>query len=107
VHFFEHLFLQCLGELVQLDLRPLFRLIRLETSYSEMLQTIHGTGERISTENLVFGTSVLYNIVERFATRYGALELALWLRLRAGRRRVVELIMVARATTVVMTDRNG
>jgi acetylornithine deacetylase/succinyl-diaminopimelate desuccinylase-like protein len=43
-----------------------FHPIRLGTSYSEMLQTIHGTDERISTENLVFGTSVLYNIVERF-----------------------------------------
>ncbi|MGA2767925.1 MAG: M20/M25/M40 family metallo-hydrolase [Candidatus Bathyarchaeia archaeon] len=43
-----------------------FHPIRPETSYSEMQQTIHGIDERISTENLVFGTSVLYNVVERF-----------------------------------------
>ncbi|MGD0159560.1 MAG: M20/M25/M40 family metallo-hydrolase [Candidatus Bathyarchaeia archaeon] len=45
-----------------------FHPVRPETSYSEMQQTIHGINERISTENLVFGTSVLYNIVERFLT---------------------------------------
>jgi len=43
-----------------------FHPVRPETSYSEMQQTIHGIDERISTENLVFGTSVLYNIIERF-----------------------------------------
>jgi acetylornithine deacetylase/succinyl-diaminopimelate desuccinylase-like protein len=39
-----------------------------ETSYSEMQQTIHGTDERISIENLVFGTSVLYNVIKQFMT---------------------------------------
>jgi acetylornithine deacetylase/succinyl-diaminopimelate desuccinylase-like protein len=43
-----------------------FHPVRPETSYSEMQETIHGIDERISTENLVFGTSVLYNVVERF-----------------------------------------
>jgi len=36
--------------------------------YGEMLRTVHGIDERISIENLVFGTSVLYDIVERFMT---------------------------------------
>lgn len=39
-----------------------------ETSYSEMQKTIHGIDERISINNLVLGTSILYNIVERFMT---------------------------------------
>jgi acetylornithine deacetylase/succinyl-diaminopimelate desuccinylase-like protein len=39
-----------------------------ETSYSEMQETIHGIDERISINNLVLGTSILYNIVERFMT---------------------------------------
>jgi acetylornithine deacetylase/succinyl-diaminopimelate desuccinylase-like protein len=33
-----------------------------------MQQTIHGIDERISTENLVFGTSILYEVIERFMT---------------------------------------
>jgi len=45
-----------------------FHPVRPETSYSEMQETIHGADERISTENLVFGTSVLYNVIERFMT---------------------------------------
>jgi acetylornithine deacetylase/succinyl-diaminopimelate desuccinylase-like protein len=45
-----------------------FHPVRPETSYSEMLKTIHGIDERISEENLVFGTSVLYNVIERFMT---------------------------------------
>jgi len=45
-----------------------FHPVRPETSYSEMLKTVHGIDERISTENLVFGTSVLYNVIERFMT---------------------------------------
>ncbi|MCK4434617.1 hypothetical protein KAU92_03925 [Candidatus Bathyarchaeota archaeon] len=36
--------------------------------YGETRKTIHGIDERISTENLVFGTSVLYNVVESFMT---------------------------------------
>jgi acetylornithine deacetylase/succinyl-diaminopimelate desuccinylase-like protein len=43
-----------------------FHPVRPETSYSEMTKTIHGIDERISVENLVFGTSVLYSVVERF-----------------------------------------
>lgn len=39
-----------------------------ETSYSEMQETMHGIDERISIRNLVFGVSVLYNVVERFMT---------------------------------------
>lgn len=42
--------------------------VRPETSYSEMQKTIHGIDERISIKNLVFGTSVLYGVVERFMT---------------------------------------
>ncbi|MGD0027764.1 MAG: M20/M25/M40 family metallo-hydrolase [Candidatus Bathyarchaeia archaeon] len=45
-----------------------FHPVRPETSYSEMQKTIHGIDERISEENLVFGTSVLYNVIERFMT---------------------------------------
>jgi acetylornithine deacetylase/succinyl-diaminopimelate desuccinylase-like protein len=37
-----------------------------ETSYSEMQKTIHGVDERISQQNLVFGTSVLHDVVQRF-----------------------------------------
>lgn len=43
-----------------------FQPVRADMPYGEMLKTIHGIDERISTANLVFGTSVLYNIVERF-----------------------------------------
>jgi len=45
-----------------------FQPIRADMPYGEILETIHGIDERISTENLVFGTSVLYNVVERFMT---------------------------------------
>jgi len=45
-----------------------FQPIRADMPYGEILKTIHGIDERISTENLVFGTSVLYNVVERFMT---------------------------------------
>jgi acetylornithine deacetylase/succinyl-diaminopimelate desuccinylase-like protein len=41
---------------------------RADMPYGEMLKTIHGIDERISIENLVFGTSVLYDIVEQFMT---------------------------------------
>jgi acetylornithine deacetylase/succinyl-diaminopimelate desuccinylase-like protein len=43
-----------------------FHPVRSDTSYSEMQKTIHGIDERISIESLVFGTSVLYSVVERF-----------------------------------------
>jgi acetylornithine deacetylase/succinyl-diaminopimelate desuccinylase-like protein len=39
-----------------------------ETSYSKMLETVHGIDERISIRNLVFGTSVLYKVIEQFMT---------------------------------------
>ncbi|HVO37082.1 MAG TPA: M20/M25/M40 family metallo-hydrolase [Candidatus Acidoferrum sp.] len=45
-----------------------FHPVRPETSYSEMQKTIHGIDERISIENLVSGTSILYGIIERFMT---------------------------------------
>jgi acetylornithine deacetylase/succinyl-diaminopimelate desuccinylase-like protein len=45
-----------------------FHPVRPDMSYGEMLKTVHGIDERISIENLVFGTSALYNIVERFMT---------------------------------------
>ncbi|HVP93421.1 MAG TPA: M20/M25/M40 family metallo-hydrolase [Acidobacteriota bacterium] len=41
---------------------------RADMPYGEMLKTIHGIDERISVENLVFGTSVLYSIMEQFMT---------------------------------------
>jgi acetylornithine deacetylase/succinyl-diaminopimelate desuccinylase-like protein len=37
-----------------------------DMNYGEMWRTLHGVDERISVKNLVFGTSVLYNVVERF-----------------------------------------
>jgi acetylornithine deacetylase/succinyl-diaminopimelate desuccinylase-like protein len=45
-----------------------FQPLRADMPYGEMLKTVHGIDERISIENLVFGTSVLYNLVERFMT---------------------------------------
>ncbi|MBS7615627.1 M20/M25/M40 family metallo-hydrolase [Candidatus Bathyarchaeota archaeon] len=36
--------------------------------YGEILKMVHGIDERISIQNLVFGTSVLYNVVEKFMT---------------------------------------
>jgi acetylornithine deacetylase/succinyl-diaminopimelate desuccinylase-like protein len=36
--------------------------------YGEILKMIHGIDERISIQNLVFGTSVLYHVIERFLT---------------------------------------
>ena len=41
---------------------------RADMPYGEMLKTIHGIDERISIANLVFGTSLLYSIVESFMT---------------------------------------
>ena len=43
-----------------------FQPLRSDMPYGEILKTIHGIDERISIENLVFGTSVLYNVVESF-----------------------------------------
>jgi len=45
-----------------------FQPLRADMPYGEILKTVHGIDERISIENLVFGTSVLYNVVERFLT---------------------------------------
>jgi carboxypeptidase PM20D1 len=43
-----------------------FQPIRADIPYGEMLKTVHGIDERISTANLVFGTSILYDIVKSF-----------------------------------------
>ena len=45
-----------------------FQPMRADLPYGEMLRMVHGIDERISIKNLVFGTSVLYDIVERFMT---------------------------------------
>jgi acetylornithine deacetylase/succinyl-diaminopimelate desuccinylase-like protein len=43
-----------------------FQPMRADMPYGEILKTIHGVDERISIENLVFGTSILYSVIERF-----------------------------------------
>jgi acetylornithine deacetylase/succinyl-diaminopimelate desuccinylase-like protein len=43
-----------------------FHPIRPDLPYGDMLKMIHGIDERISVNNLVFSTSLLYSIVERF-----------------------------------------
>ncbi|MDI6691650.1 MAG: M20/M25/M40 family metallo-hydrolase, partial [Candidatus Bathyarchaeota archaeon] len=43
-----------------------FQPMRADLPYGEILKMVHGIDEKISIENLVFGTSVLYNIVEKF-----------------------------------------
>jgi acetylornithine deacetylase/succinyl-diaminopimelate desuccinylase-like protein len=45
-----------------------FEPLRSDLPYGEILKMVHGIDERVSIENLVFGTSVLYAIVERFMT---------------------------------------
>jgi len=45
-----------------------FHPMRADLPYSEISKMTHGIDERISIENLVFGTSILYNVVERFMT---------------------------------------
>jgi len=45
-----------------------FQPIRADLPYSEILKMVHGIDERISIENLVFGTSILYSLVRRFMT---------------------------------------
>ena len=45
-----------------------FEPMRSDLLYGEIKKMAHGIDERISIENLVFGTSVLYNIVEQFMT---------------------------------------
>jgi len=56
--FFRKLGTKCYG----------FQPMRADMPYGEILKTVHGIDERISIDNLVFGTSVLYNIVENFMT---------------------------------------
>jgi acetylornithine deacetylase/succinyl-diaminopimelate desuccinylase-like protein len=43
-----------------------FQPMRVDMPYAEMMSGVHGVNERISVKNLVFGTSVLYRVVERF-----------------------------------------
>ena len=43
-----------------------FHPMRPEAPYDKMVKREHGIDERISIENLVFGTSVLYEVVKRF-----------------------------------------
>jgi len=45
-----------------------FQPMRADMPYGEILKTVHGIDERVSVENLIFGASVLYNLVERFMT---------------------------------------
>lgn len=42
--------------------------MRVDLPVDEFLRMAHGIDERISVENLVFGTSVLYRLVEKFMT---------------------------------------
>jgi acetylornithine deacetylase/succinyl-diaminopimelate desuccinylase-like protein len=46
-----------------------FQPVKPDLPYGEMLKSIHGIDERISIENLVFGTSLLYSIIEKFMTQ--------------------------------------
>lgn len=45
-----------------------FQPLKTDVSMDELLKMTHGIDERISVENLIFGTSVLYRLVERFMT---------------------------------------
>ncbi len=45
-----------------------FQPMKADMPYNEILKSVHGIDERISVENLVFGTSVLYNVVEDMMT---------------------------------------
>jgi acetylornithine deacetylase/succinyl-diaminopimelate desuccinylase-like protein len=45
-----------------------FQPMLADMPYGKMKEGIHGIDERISIENLVFGTSVLYEVVEKFMT---------------------------------------
>jgi acetylornithine deacetylase/succinyl-diaminopimelate desuccinylase-like protein len=42
--------------------------MQADVPYSEIKKGIHGIDEKISINNLVFGTSILYNVIERFST---------------------------------------
>jgi len=45
-----------------------FQPLKTDVSMDELLKMTHGIDERISVENLVFGTSVLYRLVEQLMT---------------------------------------
>jgi len=45
-----------------------FHPVQADIPYSEMQKTIHGIDERITINSLVYGTSILYRVVERFMT---------------------------------------
>jgi acetylornithine deacetylase/succinyl-diaminopimelate desuccinylase-like protein len=45
-----------------------FQPVLSDLPYGEILRMVHGIDERISIKNLVFGTSVLYNVIEKFMT---------------------------------------
>jgi acetylornithine deacetylase/succinyl-diaminopimelate desuccinylase-like protein len=45
-----------------------FHPMRPDVPYGEMVKMVHGVDERISIENLVFGTSVLYETVKKFVS---------------------------------------
>jgi acetylornithine deacetylase/succinyl-diaminopimelate desuccinylase-like protein len=45
-----------------------FQPMRADMPYGEILKAVHGIDERVSVENLVFGTSVLYEVVRRFVS---------------------------------------
>jgi acetylornithine deacetylase/succinyl-diaminopimelate desuccinylase-like protein len=56
--FFRHLGATCYG----------FHPVNLGDRYNELIKTIHGIDERISIDNLVLGTSLLYEVIKRFVT---------------------------------------
>jgi len=45
-----------------------FQPLKTDVSMDELLRMTHGIDERISVENLIFGTNVLYRLVERLMT---------------------------------------
>lgn len=45
-----------------------FQPMRPKALYDDVVKRVHGVDERISIENLVFGASVLYEVVKRFMT---------------------------------------
>ncbi len=56
--FFRRLGITCYG----------FHPVNHGDRYNEMTKTIHGIDERISIENLVLGTSMIYEVIKRFMT---------------------------------------
>jgi acetylornithine deacetylase/succinyl-diaminopimelate desuccinylase-like protein len=54
--FFRRMGITCYG----------FQPIRPDLPYAETQKTIHGVDERISIDNLIFGTTVLYEVVQKF-----------------------------------------